>query len=133
MDTLLTGPRSIPPYTGAAIMAIILGGPNRDEKGWDASQGSGANVGRSDPIYSFFVVFYSRDRAVGNYGPFHSLSVLAIFCTGPGAHFAWSGNIQRHKLAMPSLWRCLGYRRFLHASARPGDALGRIMNQVLFS
>ena len=57
MDTLLTGPRSIPPYTGAAIMAIILGGPNRDEKGWDASQGSGANVGRSDPIYSFFVVF----------------------------------------------------------------------------
>ena len=33
MDALLTGPRSIPPYTGAAIMAIILGGPNRDEKG----------------------------------------------------------------------------------------------------
>ena len=100
MDALLTGPRSIPPYTGAAIMAIILGGLNRDEKGSDASQGSGAAVGRSDPIYSFFVVFYSRDRAVGNYGPFHSLSVLAIFCTGPGAYFAWSGNIKRH------LWRC---------------------------
>ena len=65
MDTLLTGPRSIPPYTGAAIMAIILGGPNRDEKGWDASQGSGANVVRSGPIYSFFVVFYSLDQGWG--------------------------------------------------------------------
>ena len=68
-------------------MAIILGGPNRDEKGWDASQGSGANVGRSDPIYSFFVVFYSRDRAVGNYGPFHLLSVLANFLHWPGRLF----------------------------------------------
>ena len=26
MNTLLTGPRSIPPYTGAVIMAIIFGG-----------------------------------------------------------------------------------------------------------
>ena len=82
MNTLLTGPRSIPPYTGAVIMAIILGGPNRDEKGWDASHGSGKNLGRSDPIFSFFVVFYSQDQAVGNYGPIHSLSVLAIFRTG---------------------------------------------------
>ncbi|MEC8063058.1 MAG: hypothetical protein VX168_11720, partial [Pseudomonadota bacterium] len=89
--------------------------------------------GRSDPIYSFFVVFYSLDQGVRNYGPFHSLCVLAIICTDPGAYFAWSGNIERHKLAMLSLWRCLGYRRFLHASARPGDALGQIMNQVLFS
>ena len=32
-------------------------GPNRDEKGRDASQGSAANLGRSDPSYSFFVVF----------------------------------------------------------------------------
>ena len=87
MDALLTGPRPIPPYTGAAIMPIILGGPNRDEKGWDASQDSGANVGRSDPIYSFFVVFYSRDRAVGNYGPFHLLSVLANFLHWPGRLF----------------------------------------------
>ena len=132
MDTLLTGPRSIPPYTGAAIMAIILGGPNRDEKGWDASQGSGANVGRSDPIYSFFVVFYSRDRAVGNYGPFHSLSVLAIFALAR-APISRGAEIFNDKLAMPSLWRCLGYRRVLHASARPGDALSRIMNQVLYS
>ena len=75
-------------------MAIILGGPNRDEKGWDALQGSGAEVGRSDPIYTFFVVFYSRAPAVGNYGPFHLLGVLAIFCTGLDTHFAWSRNIQ---------------------------------------
>ena len=55
MDTLLTGPRSVPPYTGAAIMAIILGGPNRDEKGWDASQGSG----RMWVALILFIVFSS--------------------------------------------------------------------------
>ena len=114
-------------------MAIILGGPNRDEKGGMLHKVPGRMWVAQDPVYSFFVVFLSLDQGVGNYGPFHSLCVLAIFCTGPGAYFAWSGNIERHKLAMLSLWRCLGYRRFLHASARPGDALGQIMNQVLFS
>lgn len=69
-------------------MAIILGRPNRDERGSDASQDFKANVGRSDPIYNFFDVYYSRDQAVGIYGPFHSLSVLAIFCTGLGDYFA---------------------------------------------
>ena len=75
--------------------------------------GSGKIWVALDPIFSFFVVFYSQDQVVGNYGPIHSLSVLAIFSHWPGRLISQGAEILKDtKSAMPSLQRSLGYRGF---------------------